>query len=92
MVCQWPGEEWVLCAAYVAMDIDETTDYEKVKSAILLKYDISAETYRVRLQSSDVEPGLTPKKLQARLKDLFDSSGGDDVGESHLEEVSRSNC
>ncbi|KAK7916076.1 hypothetical protein WMY93_011837 [Mugilogobius chulae] len=80
--CQWPHEEWALHlapllngrarAAYVAMDITETMDYDKVKKAVLEKFEISAETYRVRFRSSVVREDESPKELQSRLKDLFD--------------------
>lgn len=52
---QWPQDEWALhlaslltgraCSAYVAIDIDDTTDYGKVKFTVLDKYEISVETY-----------------------------------------------
>ena len=52
--CQWPQGEWALHlaplltgrarSAYVAMDIDDTMDYAKVKCAVLKKFEISAET------------------------------------------------
>lgn len=80
--CQWPREDWALHlaplltgrarAAYVALDIEETMDYVKVKNAVLHKYEINAESYRVRFRTSEVEDDETPKELQARLKDLYD--------------------
>lgn len=80
--CQWPQEEWALHlapllagkarSAYVAMDIDDTMDYEKVKGAVLQKFEICAETYRVRFRSSVPGEEETPKELQVRLKDLYD--------------------
>ncbi|XP_053733793.1 uncharacterized protein LOC128766297 [Synchiropus splendidus] len=80
--CQWPQEEWALHlaplltgkarSAYVAMDIDDTLDYGKVKSAVLQKFEICAETYRRRFRSSVPGEEETPKELQARLKDLYD--------------------
>lgn len=79
--CQWPQDEWALHlaplltgrarSAYVAMDIDETMDYSKVKCAVLKKFEISAETYRVRFRSSVPAEEETPKELQVRLKDLY---------------------
>ncbi|XP_067442125.1 uncharacterized protein [Thunnus thynnus] len=80
--CQWPQEEWALHlaplltgrarSAYVAMDIDDTMDYAKVKCAVLKKFEISAETYRVRFRSSVPAEEETPRELQVRLKDLYD--------------------
>uniref|UniRef100_A0A3Q1F2Z4 Gypsy retrotransposon integrase-like protein 1 n=2 Tax=Acanthochromis polyacanthus TaxID=80966 RepID=A0A3Q1F2Z4_9TELE len=80
--CQWPREEWALHlapllngkahAAYVAMDIDETMNYVMVKKAILEKYEISTETYRLRFRSTTREEEETPRELQTCLKDLYD--------------------
>lgn len=52
-------------AAYVAMDIEETMDYVKVKNAVMHKYEINAESYRLRFRSSKMEDDETPKELQA---------------------------
>lgn len=35
-------------SAFVAMDPSHTQDYDFVKTAILKKYDVNAETYRLR--------------------------------------------
>lgn len=79
---QWPQDEWALHlaplltgkarSAYVAMDIDETMDYAKVKCAVLQKFEISAETCQVRFRSSVPGEEEKPKELQVRLKDLYD--------------------
>lgn len=79
---QWPIETWVLYlvpllkgkarAAYVAMNIDDSRDYSKVKQAILDKYEINAETFRQRFRAKFILEGETAKELQARLKDLFE--------------------
>ncbi|XP_047208443.1 uncharacterized protein LOC124859599 [Girardinichthys multiradiatus] len=62
-VCRWPRDEWAIRliplltgkarSAYVLMDIADSEDYEKVKAAILQKYEITAETYRRRFRSLD---------------------------------------
>uniref|UniRef100_A0A8C5D4E5 SCAN box domain-containing protein n=1 Tax=Gouania willdenowi TaxID=441366 RepID=A0A8C5D4E5_GOUWI len=80
--CQWPKGEWALYlapllngkarAAYVAMDVTETMDYVKVKKAVLEKFEISAETYRMQFRSTEVNEDETPRELQSRLKDLYD--------------------
>lgn len=80
-VCQWPKEEWAVRlvplltgkarSAYVLMDIAHSHIYDKVKDAILTKYDITADTYRRRFRSLDVHQGETPKELYVRLKDMF---------------------
>lgn len=72
--CQWPQEEWALHlatllndkarAAYVAMDMDETMDYAKVKIAVLEKFEINAETYRMRFRFTMVEEVQTRKSCR----------------------------
>lgn len=53
--CRWPKTDWTFHliplltgkarAAYINMDLDDCIEYDKVKAVILMKYDISAETY-----------------------------------------------
>ncbi|XP_068069442.1 uncharacterized protein isoform X2 [Danio rerio] len=79
--CRWPKADWAFHliplltgrarAAYVQMDLDDSTEYDKVKAAILVKYDINAETYRLRFRSLTVLPSEAPKELYTRLKDLY---------------------
>lgn len=79
---QWPTESWVLHlvpllkgkarAAYVAMSVDDSKDYIKVKQAVLDKFEINMETYRQRFRAKTILEGETAKELQARLKDLFE--------------------
>uniref|UniRef100_A0A9J8C9Q5 SCAN box domain-containing protein n=1 Tax=Cyprinus carpio carpio TaxID=630221 RepID=A0A9J8C9Q5_CYPCA len=52
-------------------DEDDVHEYEKVKTAILKKYDINPETYRQRFRSLYVEPEESPKELYVRLKELY---------------------
>ncbi|XP_039904754.1 uncharacterized protein LOC120744423 [Simochromis diagramma] len=78
---RWQKPDWVFRliplltgkarGAYVHMDIDDSLDYDKVKSAILSKYDINPETYRQRFRSLDVQPDESPRELYARLKELY---------------------
>ncbi len=49
------------------MDVDDSLDYEELKSAILRKYDINREAYRQRFRSLDVEPLESPKELYVQL-------------------------
>lgn len=56
----------------MAMDIADTSDYDNVKSAVLLKYEISSETYRQQFRTNSIQDGETPRELQGRLKDLYD--------------------
>lgn len=48
-----------------------TLDYDRVKGAILSKYDIKPETYRQRFRSLEVSPDESPKELYARIKELY---------------------
>ena len=53
------------------MYINHAMDYDRVKEAILNKYEINEEVYRRRFHEPDVRPGETPRELYTRLKDLF---------------------
>ncbi|KAG1950280.1 zinc finger and SCAN domain-containing protein [Pimephales promelas] len=66
-----PTGEGKARGAYVAMDGNDAEDYEKVKEAILMKYQINAEIYRQRFRSSEILPDENPRELYVRLKDLF---------------------
>ncbi|KAL2091505.1 hypothetical protein ACEWY4_013768 [Coilia grayii] len=81
MANQWPRHSWAVYlvplltgkarAAYVAMDIDDTTDYGKVREAILNKYEIDHDRYRHRFRSMTLTEGETARELQARLSELY---------------------
>ncbi|XP_076864257.1 uncharacterized protein LOC143516498 [Brachyhypopomus gauderio] len=78
----WPRETWALYlvpllegkarAAYVAMDADDAGEYDKVKQAILKKYEINKETYRQRFRNSAVKEDETPREFFTRLKGLYE--------------------
>lgn len=78
---QWPRSCWAVYlvplltgkarAAYIAMDIQDTMDYVKVKDAILNKFEIDHDTYRHRFRSTTLMDGETARELQARLNDLY---------------------
>ncbi|KAI3371409.1 hypothetical protein L3Q82_024002, partial [Scortum barcoo] len=80
-VCRWPKDEWAVHlvplltgkaqSAYVLMNIADCEDYEKVKAAILAKYEITFDTYCRRFRSWDIFQGETSCELYVRLKDLF---------------------
>ena len=53
------------------MDMEDSEKYEKVKAAILAKYEITPDTYCRRFRSLKIEPGETPRELYVCLKDLF---------------------
>uniref|UniRef100_A0A8C5GD01 Gypsy retrotransposon integrase-like protein 1 n=1 Tax=Gouania willdenowi TaxID=441366 RepID=A0A8C5GD01_GOUWI len=79
--CRWQKQDWVFHlipllsgkarGAYVNMDVDDSLEYDKVKMAILDKYDINPETYRLRFRSLEIPPDENPKELYARLKELY---------------------
>ncbi|XP_078020631.1 uncharacterized protein LOC144459818 [Epinephelus lanceolatus] len=79
---QWPEVEWAVRliphltgkarAAYVAKAAEESSDYKKVKEAILAKYEINEEVYRQRFREPDIHPNESPKEFYNRLKDLYD--------------------
>ncbi len=72
-VYQWPKEDWAIHliplltgkarSAFVAMNPSQTRDYDQVKAAILKKYEISAETYRLRCRSLSTSAEETPTEL-----------------------------
>ena len=80
-VCRWPKDGWAMRlvplltgkarSAYVLMDIKDSEYYDKVKGAILTKYEITPDTYRRRFRSLRIDPGETPQELYVRLKDCF---------------------
>ncbi|XP_067281115.1 uncharacterized protein [Pseudorasbora parva] len=77
----WPKEDWAIHliplltgkarSAFIAMSPVLSLDYDRVKEAILKKYEISAETYRLRFRSMDTPVDESPMELYVRLKDLF---------------------
>uniref|UniRef100_A0A9J7WW15 SCAN box domain-containing protein n=1 Tax=Cyprinus carpio carpio TaxID=630221 RepID=A0A9J7WW15_CYPCA len=79
--CRWPRSDWAVRlvplltgkarSAYVNMDINESLVYDEVKAAVLKKYDINPESYRLRFRSTDVRVDESPKELYGRLKGTF---------------------
>lgn len=80
-VYKWPKEDWAIClillltgkarSAFVSMELIMTQDYKAVKQAILAKYEINSETYRLRFRARETLVEETPRELYVRLKDLF---------------------
>uniref|UniRef100_A0A8B9JUR6 SCAN box domain-containing protein n=1 Tax=Astyanax mexicanus TaxID=7994 RepID=A0A8B9JUR6_ASTMX len=78
----WPRGSWALHlvplldgkarAAYVAMDSADIGDYQKVKDAILRKYEINKDTYRRRFRSSGGREEETLRELYTRLKGHYE--------------------
>ena len=56
--------------AYAAMSAEDASDYDKLKKAILRRYDINEESYRQRFRSATKKQGETNRELVARLVDL----------------------
>ena len=56
--------------AYAMLSAGDTTDYSKVKEAILRRYDISEETYRQRFRGERRKAEEAYVELSARLRDL----------------------
>ena len=48
-------------SAYVTMDMNHAQDYDRVKEAILNKYEINEEVYQRRFHEPDVRPGEMPR-------------------------------
>uniref|UniRef100_A0A8C4SPX7 SCAN box domain-containing protein n=1 Tax=Erpetoichthys calabaricus TaxID=27687 RepID=A0A8C4SPX7_ERPCA len=48
----------------------ESLDYESLKQAILNKFEISIESYRLWFRTAEWKDGESALELQARLKDL----------------------
>ena len=57
--------------AYAAMPTEEAGQYDKVKEAILRRYDINAETYRQRFRSATRKEEESYRQLAVRLGDLL---------------------
>ncbi len=80
-VYQWPRGDWAIRlmplltgkarSAFVAMNPSQTQDYDQLKQAILKKYEISTETYRLRFCSLNTPVNESPQELYTCLKDLF---------------------
>ena len=58
--------------AYAAMDADKSNDYDKLKEAILLRYDIDQESYRQQFRATKRKDGETNRELTTRLQDLVE--------------------
>ena len=56
--------------AYAGLTVADAGDYEKLKSAILRRYDITDDSYRQRFRAARLRPGESNRELVARLEDL----------------------
>ena len=56
--------------AYAALSVDDAGDFEKLKNAILRRYDITEESYRQRFRSTKRMGDESYRETVARLNDL----------------------
>ena len=56
--------------AYAAMPADDAADYDRLKAAILKRYDITEETYRQRFRAAVRKGDETHQELRVRLQDV----------------------
>ncbi|XP_031668019.1 uncharacterized protein LOC116359314 [Oncorhynchus kisutch] len=78
---QWPEVEWACrlvplltgkaLEAYTAMDEGLANVYKGLKEALLVKFDISPETYRQRFRAASTPSGESPTETYHRLKGLY---------------------
>lgn len=78
---QWPEGEWACrpvplltgkaLAAYIAMDEERFHIYPDLKEALLLKFDISAETHGQRFRAATAPTGELPTETYHHLTGLY---------------------
>ena len=78
---KWPKESWCQRLApeltgkafevYANLSLDEATDYETLKKAILLKYEVNAETYRAKFRNRERKTGETIREMVHDLNQSF---------------------
>ena len=56
--------------AYAALGVDEASDYEQLKQAVLRRYDINEESHRRRFRTASKKDGETNRELVTRLDDF----------------------
>lgn len=56
--------------AYAALSAEDASSYDKLKEAILQRYDITEESYRQRFRTTKKKSGESSRELVARLDDL----------------------
>ena len=59
-------------AAYAAVGTDDAADYEKVKTAVLHRYEVNEETHRQRFQQDKKKPEESYRAWICRTADNFD--------------------
>lgn len=81
MAYKIPKERWIYKLApnltgkaqqaYTVLSMEEANDYQEVKKAILVRYDINAETYRRHFRSILKRSNETYQEMAMRATDLF---------------------
>lgn len=77
----WPADEWAArmvtlltgkaLEAYAGMDELRSGSYDDIKAAVLAKYNVSEETYRLRFRSLAVPIGESVRESYHRIKGLY---------------------
>ena len=77
----WPQDVWATqlaglltgkaMAAFASLRLEDATSYEAVKAAILLRYDISEETHRLRFRQDRKKGEESHREWADRLRDHF---------------------
>ncbi|KAJ8401836.1 hypothetical protein AAFF_G00378070 [Aldrovandia affinis] len=77
----WPEGQWACrlvplltgkaLEAYTAMDEERSDVYRDLKEALLRKFDITPEIYRLQFRSITAPPGETPRETYDWLKGLY---------------------
>ncbi|KAI2657312.1 Zinc finger and SCAN domain-containing protein 23 [Labeo rohita] len=57
--------------AYVGMDEQRSSSYDDIKAAVLAKYNVTEETYRLRFRSFMVPAGENVRETYNRIKGLY---------------------
>lgn len=60
--------KWKCMEVYIGLTDEEASDYSILKKALLLKYRITAESYRVKFKASKKEPGESFRRYVAKLQ------------------------
>jgi len=77
----WDESNWALCLSpllrgraldvYSMMSKDDVNDYKKLKSALLKRYQLTADGFRKRFRSSRPEPGESPVQFITHLENYL---------------------
>ena len=79
---KWPKEQWAIMlqvvltgkaqVAYSALSADDSSDYEKVKKAVLRSYELVPEAYRQKFRNLRKDDGQTYMEFARQKERLFD--------------------